>query len=353
MLKVLRLLLLPFSVLYGMVGAVRNMLFSWGVLTSSRFEMPVISIGNITVGGTGKTPHTEYVLNYLQEAYKVAVLSRGYGRKTKGYRVVETDSIPENCGDEPCQIKQKFPDQTVVVCEDRRLGIETIMSTKDADVVVLDDAYQHRWVKPGLSLLLVDYSRPIFKDFVMPTGSLREFATGSQRADVVIVSKCPATISTDEQAHFAKRLNIKPNQELLFSTFQYGDLKMVFSSKTEKVGVLKGIDVLLLSGIANPKPLQSYLEEQGARVTLCRFADHHQFTDADMHKVDEAYAQLGDKRCVVTTEKDAVRLRSGLTISDKIKNDMYYLPIAVKILDREEVLLQKIKNYVDENKRSC
>ncbi len=348
MIKFLRIVLFPFSVLYGIVLVVRNVLFAKGVLKSKTFEVPVVSIGNITVGGTGKTPHTEYVVRLLGERFRVAVLSRGYGRKTKGFREVTELSLPEQCGDEPCQIKSKFPSQKVVVDEDRCNGITRLLEKGESDVVILDDAYQHRWVKPGLSLLLVDCNRPLFKDFMMPTGNLREFQSGIKRADIVVVTKCPDGVLVDE-AYWRKKLKMQQRQDLFFSTYAYGALKKLFEEESN-IG-LSGMEVLLLTGIANPKPLEEYLERHGATVTLMDFPDHHQFDDGDMDNVRVAFERLTpSKRCVITTEKDAVRLKGGMVVPEILKENLYYVPVEVRILNNEDCLRQKIIDYVEKDK---
>lgn len=348
MVRLLRILLFPISVLYGVVMALRNVLFSIGIFESKSFDVPIVSIGNITVGGTGKTPHTEYVINLLKEKSDIAVLSRGYGRKTKGFVEVDVDSTAELCGDEPCQMKRKFSQQSVVVCENRREGITQILKRFKPDVVVMDDAYQHRWVKPGLSILLVDYNRPIFKDFIMPTGELREFSCGSQRADVVIVSKCPSDISEGEKRYYNEKLRIEDNQNLFFSSFVYGVLMPVFSA--HRAEGLKDCEVVLLTGIANPKPLMAYVEELGARVSVLSFPDHYQFTSQDMDTiVDSLLALDPQNRCIVTTEKDAVRLRSGLDVPQLIKENLFYIPIQVEVLEKELELHKIIESYVTKN----
>lgn len=348
MFKIIRIFLFPFSLLYGVVMAVRNVLFSMGILKSESYTISVISVGNITVGGTGKTPHTEYVINLLKKKHDIAVLSRGYGRKTKGFVEVTADSLPEQCGDEPCQMKRKFPDQTVIVDENRREGISELMKRFSPDVVLLDDAYQHRWVKPGLSILLIDYGRPIFSDFVMPTGALREFPAGSQRADVVVVTKCPSSISKEEEQRFYKKLNIRDRQHLFFSTYAYGDVQAVFAGGVAQDFIDK--NVLLLTGIANPKPLEAYLTAQGAHVSAFPFPDHYQFTAKDMADVVTCFDRLPhDKRCIITTEKDAVRLKAGMDIPIIIKQHLYFIPIAVELLEHEQEFHQIIKNYVTKN----
>ncbi len=350
MTKLIRILLFPFSLLYGLVMALRNVLFNVGLLKSEQFDVPLLSIGNITVGGTGKTPHTEYVISLLKDDYKMAVLSRGYGRKTKGFVEVTEPSTPEQCGDEPCQMKRKFPQQLVVVDEDRRNGIKTLLDCYKPEVILMDDAYQHRWVKAGFSVLLVDYTRPLFQDFVMPTGNLREFPLGKKRADLIVVTKCPEGISDADKALFRRKLRLAIGQELYFSAFNYGELVPVFFEERDKDLDLIGAEVLLLSGIANPKPLENYLKNEGAKITGVSFVDHHQFSEKDIAKVMEAYELLSEeRRCIITTEKDAVRLKAGLNIPAEMKERLYYVPIKVQILEREEDFNQQIKDYVAKN----
>lgn len=348
MMKLLRILLLPISLLYGGIMAVRNVLFSLGVLKSETYDLPVLSIGNITVGGTGKTPHTEYLIDLLGGNRSLAILSRGYGRKTKGFRKVELDSTPESCGDEPCQIKQKYPSQLVVVDEDRRDGIAKILEQGMSEAIILDDAYQHRWVKPGLSIVLVDYGRPLFNDFVMPSGMLREFSYGLQRADVIVVSKCPPEISNKEKDIFRRKLKVRESQDLFFSTFVYKELRAVFTD--DKILDVDISDVLLLTGIANPQPLKDWLEQQGARVSSMAFPDHHQFKESDIDRLGKEFERLaGDNSCIVTTEKDAMRLRSGLVIPKVLREKLYYVPIAVEIIDRKDEFNKIITDYVEKN----
>ena len=342
------ILLWPFSLLYGGVMALRNWCFDQGLFHATTFDIPVLSLGNITVGGTGKTPHTEYLVRLLGQDYSVAILSRGYGRKTKGFRVVEVDSLPHSCGDEPCQIKQKFPHITVVVCEDRREGIKRLTAMGHYDVVLLDDAFQHRWVKPDWSAVLVDYSRPIFRDAVMPAGRLREFPQGLRRADCVVVTKCPLTISKLEKEEFGSRLGMK-GQTLFFSNFRYGNLCPVFAAST---GIPSGIDqVLLVTGIAQPQPLADHLMQKGYDVRLCQFPDHHMFVARDIEKITKQFEALtSSSRCIITTEKDAVRLRQLDGLSQAIKENLYYLPIEVNLLGGEEELIKIILSYVRKNK---
>ena len=348
--KVLSVFLRPFSWVYGGVMAVRNVLFSNGILSSTAFDLPIISIGNITVGGTGKTPHTEFVLDLLSDRFNIAVLSRGYGRQTNGFREVAVDSAPVECGDEPCQMKRKFPQHTVAVDEDRRHGVEQLLKKQPLDLVVLDDAYQHRWVQPGLSLLLVDYTRPIFNDHVLPAGRLREFPRGSRRADVIIVTKCPLLISAEEKNKFKEKLHLHGRQQLFFSMFRYGVLKPVFDDVIKFPLTLGNTHVLLLTGIANPQPLADYLSDEGALVDLISYPDHYAFANDDARIISKRFASLPiGQRMIITTEKDAVRLQSGLILSEEVKNNLFYLPIKVEILERKEVLQQIIEDYVTKN----
>ncbi len=350
MLRFLRHILLPISLLYGLIMACRNILFNFGIFKSESYKTPVLSIGNITVGGTGKTPHSEYIISLLKDDYKIAILSRGYGRKTKGFRYVEADNNPENCGDEPCQIKHKFPSIIVAVDEDRRHGISTLIKEHNPDLILLDDAYQHRWVKPGFSILLIDYVRPIFKDFMMPTGNLREFPQGKKRANIIIITKCPTDISDIEKEKFTQKLKLNKNQRIYFSSFSYGDAKPVFSTEIENNFCLKDKNILLLSGIANPLPLKKYLEVQGAVVKMLNFADHHQFTNNDIAKITTQYELFSkDNSCIITTEKDSVRLKDGLDIPAELRQQLYFIPIKVQILANEVEFNQLIKDYVGKN----
>ncbi len=349
----MRLILYPFSFIYGLVMAVRNRLFDYGVFKSTTFDVPIISVGNITVGGTGKTPHSEYLLQLLGEKFSVAVLSRGYGRKTKGFLEVTESSTPSSCGDEPCQIKGKFPSHTVAVCEDRCEGIRRLLALKNFDVIVLDDAFQHRWVKPGLSILLMDHQRPLYKDAVIPSGRMREFASGVKRADVVIVTKCASLIPEKERNMIKKKLRLE-KQELFFSSFSYGVLKPIFKNGVDIGQEFPIVDILLLTGIANPLPLKNHLIENGAKVELLSFPDHHQFSQKDINLLAKQFVIIKSKdKIIITTEKDAMRLQSGLDIPEDIMKCMYFIPIKVKIQDNELVFRNKIINYVTENKRSC
>lgn len=314
--------LYPVSWMYGAVVAMRNKCFDWGILGSRSFEVPVICVGNLAVGGTGKTPHTEYLIKLLRDKYKVAVLSRGYKRHTKGYVLATSESSAKTIGDEPYQMHTKFPSVTLAVDEDRCHGIERLLALKEpaVDVVLLDDAFQHRYVKAGLSILLTDYHRLFCDDALLPAGRLREQAGGKNRAQIIIVTKCPEDIKPIDYNIIAKRLNLYPYQRLFFSGFRYGNLQAVFGRPSNEspveaieipLSALTNTEILLVTGIASPAPILVKLKGCSKQVELLSFGDHHDFTQKDMQQIKERFAKLkGERKLIVTTEKDATRLIS-------------------------------------------
>lgn len=346
-------LLLPLSACYGLGVGVRNWLFDIKVLKSRSFDIPIISLGNITVGGTGKTPHTEYLIRLLSQRYKVAVLSRGYKRQTKGFLLASTETKMQDIGDEPWQVKQKFPDVYVAVDENRPHGIETLLSdprTKDIEVILLDDAYQHRYVKPGHSILLIDYHRMITDDALLPAGRLREPAKSARRAQTIVVTKCPQQMTPMDYRVVQQALNRRPYQKLYFSTFHYGDLEGLFNGKTRPLRGLEAEEhVLLLTGIASPEQMMMDLRRYTRHITPLSFPDHHFFTEKDAERIDEALRQLSPPRLIITTEKDATRLRQAVGLSERVKQCIYALPIEVEILRGEQAAFdQEIMAFVRE-----
>ncbi len=308
--------LYPVSWLYGVVVIIRNKLFDWGVFQSKSFNVPIISVGNLTVGGTGKTPHTEYLIKLLYDKYQVAVLSRGYKRRTKGYVLANPQSTVKTIGDEPYQMYTKFPSVTLAVDENRCHGIEKLLALKEPtiDIVLLDDAFQHRYVKPGLSILLTDYHRLFCDDTLLPAGRLREPISGKNRAQIVIVTKCPQDIKPIDYNIIIKRLNLYPYQQLFFSSFRYGNLQPVFQQKirrtaTNTVSVNKEIpltsltdtEVLLVTGIASPAPILERLEGYAKQTETLSFSDHHDFTHKDMQQIKERFKRLSDKNRLIIT----------------------------------------------------
>lgn len=350
--------LYPVSWLYGAVVMLRNKLFDWGMLRSRSFDVPVISVGNLAVGGTGKTPHTEYLIKLLHKKYKVAVLSRGYKRHTKGYVLADSESTARTIGDEPYQMHSKFPSVTFAVDENRCHGIEQLLGAKNApvDVVLLDDAFQHRYVKPGLSILLTDYHRLFCDDTLLPAGRLREPVGGKNRAQIVIVTKCPQDIKPIDYNIIAKRLHLYPYQQLFFSSFRYGDLQSVFDSSVKRLSLhsLTDTSVLLVTGIASPAPILERLEGCTKHIDLLSFGDHHDFSNRDMLQIKERFKKLqGEQRLIITTEKDATRLVAHPALDAELKPFLYTLPIEIEILqNQQDKFNQHIIDYVRENSRN-
>lgn len=345
----------PFSILYRTGVDIRNKLFDLGVLHSQSFPIPLISIGNLAVGGTGKTPHTEYLVRLLKKNFKISTLSRGYGRKTKGFILAGSHSTSDEIGDEPCQMAHKFRDITVAVDENRCRGVSRLMES-GVEVVLLDDAFQHRYVKPGMSILLTEYNRPFYKDWMLPAGRLREPESGKRRADIIIVTKCPEGITPIEQEEILRRLNPLPHQEVYFTTMKYGALHPLFSDVPERsLNTLeKDEDILLLTGIASPETLLQTLKSYSDRVYHLSFLDHHSFNEKDMRSLATKFRNLREgKRLIVTTEKDAARLISQSFPDVGIKPYIYTIPIEIHFLNnKESAFNHKIIDYVRKNSRN-
>ena len=347
--------LYPLSWLYGLGVCLRNKLFDWGWLRSKSFDVPVICVGNLAVGGTGKTPHTEYLIKLLQQAgLNVATLSRGYKRKSKGYVLAENKSSVSEIGDEPYQMKSKFPDVQVAVDENRCHGIEQLLQLKSpaVDAILLDDAFQHRYVKAGMNILLTDYHRLLCDDALLPAGRLREPASGKYRAQVVIVTKCPDDIKPIDFNIITKRLNLYPYQQLYFSRFRYGMLTPLFPQKANSRKVLSSLtgdeQILLVTGIASPTPLVKEVEAYTSHVRLLAFDDHHDFRNKDLQQIKEQFLQLEEwKRLIITTEKDATRLKNHPALDEALKPYIYVLPIEIEFLQNQQYIFnQTIIGYV-------
>jgi tetraacyldisaccharide 4'-kinase len=328
------LLLGPLSLLYGAAVTLRNKCYDLRIFRSTSFPLPVLAVGNITVGGAGKTPHTELLVALLKEEFRVAVLSRGYKRRTKGFRYVETTGAAADNGDEPLQIKQKFPSVTVAVDANRVNGIKRLRAeVENLGAVVLDDAFQHRRVRPSLSLLLIDYNRPVHRDHLLPLGRLRDRRNQLRRADIICVTKCPAQLPPEAQQGFAKNIRRLPHQLLFFTTFAYGAPQPVFAAGAAVP--CPPAACLLVTGIASPAPLAQYLREQPYDLLQhLAFRDHHAFTAADAGKINAA-ARRHPAAPVFTTEKDAVRLRETPGLEEEVKQRLFYLPVTVQFLTEE------------------
>ena len=347
-------LLTPFSWGYGAGVWLRNAAFDVGLLPQEEFDVPVVSVGNITVGGTGKTPHVEYIIEALYRRDHIAVLSRGYKRKTKGFILASNNMTPRDIGDEPYQIFSKFSGLiTLAVCESRRKGIrELLRIDPDINLILLDDGFQHRYVKPKVNIVLVDYNHPPYEDKLMPLGTLREPARNVLRGDIVVVTKCPSDITAMDIRMVKKNLALFPYQGLFFSNIRYADPIPVFPVQSPQITSLQWLReddaVLCLTGIATPKPLVRYLRQFAARVKVMHFDDHHFFTRRDFSDIFKVYNQLeGKRKFIITTEKDAVRIMNNPYFPPTRRHCIFYIPMRVGFLEMEganfiEGLVKKI-----------
>lgn len=329
----------PLSRIYGAVVAVRNRLFDWNILKQHEFDVPVIVVGNIAVGGTGKTPHTEYIIDLLRYNYRIGVLSRGYKRATKGFVLATKRSTPSDIGDEPYQIYQKYAkDVVVAVCEDRCEGIDKLLEIdSNIDLILLDDAFQHRYVKPRASVVLTEFKRPVYNDDLLPLGHLRESPRALNRADIVVVTKCPDSAKPMDLRIINKNLNLFPYQKLFFSRYNYGNLVSVFPDDVTYIPYLEWLtdvdSILVVTGVANPRPFIRYLKRFNFRVKVKHFPDHHNFTRKDLQAIEEKFeAMPGERKYIVTTEKDAVRIANNPYFPHHLKSLTFYLPIRVDFL---------------------
>lgn len=332
---------------------VRNLMFKWHILKQREFPVPVVVVGNISAGGTGKTPHTEYVIDLLRYKYHIGMLSRGYKRKTKGFVLATSRSTPLDIGDEPYQIYQKFGrDISVAVCEDRCTGIEELLRLDPRiNLIVLDDAFQHRYVKPTVSIVLTEFNNPVFFDKLLPLGRLREPAKAIYRADMVVVTKCPPQLKAIEYRIFKNNLKLFPYQKLFFSRFNYTSLRPLFPDIRKDAPHMSWLGpddtVLVLSGIANPKPLVRYLKGFKASIKVKVFPDHHNFNRKDLDAITKRFNELeGKQKIIVTTEKDAVRLINNPYFPHQLKPHIFYQPVDVTFdpmnVDSFDLELQKM-----------
>lgn len=325
----LRKLLYPFSVIYDGVTLVRNRLYDYGILESTSYEIPIICVGNLNVGGTGKSPMIEYIISVLKNEYRVAVLSRGYKRETKGFLIVEKHHTVSEAGDEPLQFKLKFSEIIVAVDADRRRGIRKLES--QADVILLDDAFQHRKVKPFFTVLLTTYSNLYISDLLLPAGNLRESKRGAKRADVIVVTKCPENLSYSEQQKIQYELRPSVSQHVYFSSIAYATV-IQGRSEVKHFEYLADKEFTLITGIANPDPLVAYLKQLKLKFKHLRFSDHHNFTEKEIENLDK-------NKIILTTEKDFMRLKNNIQ-----QAELFYLPISTSFLNKEEGFINRIKN---------
>lgn len=350
----LRLLLLPFSFVYGLITGMRNLFFNLGILHSKKYEVPLISVGNLSTGGTGKTPHVEYLIRLLSPLNKVSTLSRGYGRRTQGYLIAKAGSTAASIGDEPMQYFRKFPEAGVHVDEKRQRGIETILKTEpETDVILLDDAFQHRYVKPGLSILLTDYHKLYYKDYILPVGSLREARRGARRADIIVVTKTPGILSPILKRQIISEIKPAPHQKVYFSYIRYSDIVPLWSTGCKTFPEKKFSHILIFAGIANTYPLQDHLSKMCQDLTILQYPDHHQYTLEDLDRIKRKFDDLYSRnKLLVTTEKDAMRLLSPGLYEKARQLPVHYLPIVVEFhRNDKQAFDEQILNYVRTNQR--
>lgn len=336
----LRKILFPFAILYGFITSFRNFLFDKGILKSYSFDLPIIAVGNLSVGGTGKTPQIEYLIRLLSPTNKVATLSRGYKRKSEGFILADETSDATILGDEPFQFYQKFPNIQVAVDANRKNGIEQLLKISQPDVILLDDAFQHRKVKAGFYILLTAYNDLYVDDFILPTGNLRESRSGAERANIIVVTKCPSAISEKERNQIERKFQLESKQRLFFTSISYDEF--IFSEEKQfPVSEIKNVDKLLLAGIAKPEPFFAYLQSEND--VILTFPDHHHFAEKDISEIKNK----AKNKIIITTEKDFVRLKGSLPAEQ-----LFYLPIKSSFISDRANFDKTILNYVGTSSRN-
>ena len=344
----MRILLLPIALLYHIVLSIRHKLYDWHILKSKRFEKPVICVGNLNLGGTGKTPHTEYLIRLLKNDYCVATLSRGYGRRTKGFKLAETTSTYNDLGDEPLLYFKKYPGIQVAVDEDRVDGVTHLLWEQGVNVVLLDDAFQHRSISAGLNILLTEYQRLYMDDYLFPAGTLRDVRSAAKRADIIVISKAPKDLSKEEQQQITDKLNTSENQKVYFSYLEHAALQPL-NEAAKAFSLEEAEGAFAFCGIGNPKPFVEELKKRYHAVDFLPFGDHHAYKEKDMKAVLDWFEKLdGEKKIIVTTEKDAARLTNSPYLCQFERTPLYDLPVTVRFHE-EEKFNEEILKYVREN----
>ena len=336
------ILLLPISFLYGIISYIRNFLFDIGLFKQKEHDIKIISVGNLSMGGTGKTPHVEFIINLLKAKHSLATLSRGYGRKTKGFILVNKDATATSVGDEPMQYFNKYNDISIAVDENRNHGVRKLQEQhENLELIVLDDAFQHRWIKPNLSILLTDFHKLFQDDYIFPSGSLREFRFGYKRADIIIVTKTPVVISPITRRRIAEEMKIQSHQKLLFSKVEYDGIKRwKLSKNTDEQTIVN--TTLLFTGIQNPYPLKEYLERNCQELIVLKFPDHHDFTEKDIQLIYDTYEGIfTTNKNIITTEKDIQRL--NISPNKKILFDLpiYFAPIHIAFHNGDDIIIKE------------
>lgn len=343
-----KILLYPIGVVYHLITATRNKLYDIKIKKSTSFNLPIICIGNLAVGGTGKTPHTEYLIRLLQNNFTIATLSRGYGRKTNHYLEASIKSSSVEVGDEPSQYKRKFPNLTVAVENKRVFGVQEILKNHPkTNLILLDDAFQHRAIKAGLNIVITDYNTPLANDYLLPAGNLRESKHGINRANIIIVSKCPKDLSEKEQQSIKDKLKFHSLESIYFTTINYGKVYNIFNNK-ELINTYHAIDIILVTGIGKPELLQKYTKSKFKSVSPLIYSDHHEFSKGDIKTIINTFNNLkSEQKIILTTEKDASRL---LTVSELKNIPIYCIEIEVAFLNKKDKFITQIETYVRTNK---
>lgn len=346
-----KIFLWPFAVIYGVAVTIRNRLFDAGILKGNRFPLPVICVGNITAGGTGKTPHVMYIARHLSESLSTAILSRGYLRNSKGFREISADDNAYSSGDEPLLIAGSLARVKVFVDRDRVKGIETIRNLyPGTEAIILDDGFQHRRVVAGLNIILTSYWRLMTNDILLPAGRLREPLPSVNRADIIIVTKVPETITNDEMEELRREINPGSGQHLFFTTYRYGTPCSLLGGTKGMID--PGSNILLITGIADPSPLKGYLESHNVKITHLSYPDHHRFSSNDAETINREFDNLtGKSKMVITTEKDGVRLKDLANIADRVMQSVYCIPVEVKFIDNEHSFLEILTRYAGKNQK--
>lgn len=344
-LKSFRILLLPFSLLYWLAIGIRNWLYNRNILKSAQFGLPLICVGNLSVGGTGKSPMVEYLIRLLKDEFRIATLSRGYKRKTKGYALANAGSTALEIGDEPMQFHLKFPEVPVAVGEERIVAVPQLLHDRpDTELIILDDAFQHRAIHAGLNILLTEYGNLFTRDFYLPTGDLRDLKSSYRRAQIMVVTKCRPDLPVAEKKKIEAEINPRQQQSVFFTSIQYGQLYHILNH--QPAAITGETEVLLVTGIANPRPLKQQLEAQCRSYQMLAYSDHHIFTIDDLREVRKKFDTLtASHKIILTTEKDAVRLM-------KFKTEMedwpiYVIPVRHHFLfEEEELFAKKVRQFI-------
>ena len=352
-----RWLLYPFSILYKIIIKIRNFLYDINLISSKEFNQTIITIGNLSVGGTGKTPHTEFLINLLKDSFNIAVLSRGYKRKSKGFVLADNSSTYKDIGDEPKQIYSKFPDTKVAVCINRIEGINKLLEIdKEIDIFLLDDAFQHRKLKPSFAILLTEYNNLFCDDYMLPFGRLRDSVSEYHRANIIIITKCPKKLTPIERRIVSKKINLLPYQVIYFTYIEYDVPTPLFKNTNNNFLTSKiksNLSILIISGIANSTPFVDYIKNNISKnITHLKFPDHFSYKKNSIKKIISTFAKIINKnKIIITTEKDAVRLQDNIHIDNELKNKIYYIPIRIRFLfNSKNEFNHNISKYVRKNK---